>query len=387
MRQLSADYAGFEQGPIRPPSEAASLLIRVTRNCPWNRCSFCTVYKGQRFSQRPVDDVLEDIARVRGCIDALHAMAEQDGRLTLAAARRQIADAGGVASDRAALSAAWHWLAAGAESVFIQDADSLIIKPERILTILRFLQESFPWVRRVTSYARSHTVARMALDDLKAMRAAGLSRIHIGMESGSDRLLALVKKGASQEEHIRAGRLVKAAGIELSEYIMPGLGGRELSREHALESAAALNAIDPDFIRLRTFTMPTDSELFRQSWQQGFTPLNDEEIAGELALFVDALTGIGSHLKSDHIMNLFEDMDGVFPRDKERLVAIPKAFLALPDEERLLYRVGRRLGVFAGLADLHDTARVGRVRGYCQEAGITAANIDYFSREIIRRYI
>jgi len=356
----------------------------VTRNCPWNHCGFCDVYKDKKFSLRPVEDVLEDIARVRRCVDALRAAARESGRLSPDAARPYL---DGETPDRMALYAAWHWLAAGAESVFIQDANSLIIKPERLLTILRFLRECFPWIKRITSYARSHTVARIALEDLKAMREAGLSRIHIGMESGSDRLLVLVQKGVSQEEHIRAGRLVKEAGIELSEYIIPGLGGRELSREHALESAAALNAINPDFIRLRAFAMPADPELFLQHWPQGFILLNDEEIADELGLFLENLTGITSHLKSDHILNLFEDMDGIFPQDKESLVAMPRDFLALPDEERLLYRVGRRLGLFSGLGDLGDAAKRRRVREYCQETGISTANIDYFIGELMRRFI
>jgi len=385
MTRPSPDYAGFEQGPIRPPSEAASLLIRVTRNCPWNRCAFCTTYKEQRFSLRPVEDVLQDIATVHRYVTALRQEAQASGLLSPDGALRRLGDA---APDRAALYAARHWLAAGAESIFIQDADSLIIKPERLLTILRYLRECFPWVRRITSYARSHTVARIAPADLRAMREAGLSRIHIGMESGSDRLLALVKKGVTQKEHIRAGCLVKEAGIELSEYIMPGLGGKELSREHALESAAALNAINPDFIRLRTFVMPTtEAELFLQNWPQGFILLRDEEIAGELALFVDALTGITSHLKSDHMLNLFEDLDGVFPRDKERLAAIPRAFLALPEEERFLYRVGRRLGLFRGLADLADAAKVKRIKEYCQASGITAGNVDYVIGQVMRRFI
>jgi len=385
MSHPSPGYAGFEQGPIRPPSEAGSLLIRVTRNCPWNRCAFCPVYKGQRFSLRPVEDVLQDITRVHRYVMALRQEERESGRLSPEAALRRLGDS---EPDRAALHAARHWLAAGAESIFIQDADSLIIKPERLLAILRSLQTSFPWARRVTSYARSHTVARLALADLRAMREAGLSRIHIGMESGSDRLLALVKKGVTQKEHIRAGCLVKEAGIELSEYIMPGLGGRELSREHALESAATLNAINPDFIRLRTLAMPTaDADLFLQNWPQGFIPLSDEGIAGELTLFVEALAGITSHLKSDHILNLFEDMDGVFPQDKERLAAMPKAFLALPAEERLVYRVGRRLGYFTGLADLADREKVRRIQAYCQTAGITAGNINYIISEVMRRFI
>ncbi|MDR0477843.1 MAG: radical SAM protein [Desulfobulbaceae bacterium] len=384
MPEVSANYTGFEQGPIRPPSEAGSLLIRVTRNCPWNRCGFCDVYKDEKFSLRPVEDVLEDIARVRRYVEALRETAKENRGLSPDAARRYL---GGDAPDRAALGAARHWLAAGAESVFIQDANSLIIKPERLVTILCALRESFPWIKRITSYARSHTVARIALNDLQAMHEAGLSRLHIGMESGSDRLLALVQKGVSQEEHVRAGRLVKEAGIELSEYIMPGLGGRELSREHAVESAAALSAINPDFIRLRTFAMPADPELFLRHWPQGFTLLNDEEIAEEMDLFLSALTGITSHLKSDHILNLFEDMDGIFPQDKECLAAMPKNFLALPEEDRLLYRVGRRLGLFAGLGDLGDTAKARRVRDYCREMDINAANIDYFIGEIMRRFI
>jgi len=385
VNSTSSSYAGFEQGPIRPPSEAGSLLIRVTRNCPWNRCAFCTAYKEQRFSLRPVEEVLQDIASVHRYVMALRQEAQESGRLSPDAALRWLGEA---EPDRAALYAARHWLAAGAESIFIQDADSLIIKPERLLTILKFLRERFPWVRRITSYARSHTAARMALTDLRAMREAGLSRIHIGMESGSDRLLALVKKGVTQKEHIRAGCLVKEAGIELSEYIIPGLGGRELSREHALESAAALNAINPDFIRLRTFAMPTaESELFLQNWPQGFIPLNDEAIAGELALFIDALTGITSHLKSDHILNLFEDMDGIFPQDKERLAAMPRTFLALPAEDRFIYRAGRRLGLFRGLSDLADAEKVKRIKEYCQAAGITAGNIDYVIGEVMRRFI
>jgi len=134
--------------------------------------------------------------------------------------------------------------------------------------------------------------------------------------------------------------------------------------------------------------MPTaESELFLQNWPQGFIPLNDEAIAGELALFIDALTGITSHLKSDHILNLFEDMDGVFPQDKERLAAMPKAFLALPAQERLVYRVGRRLGYFTGLADLADREKVRRIQAYCQTAGITAGNINYIISEVMRRFI
>ncbi|MDR3089141.1 MAG: radical SAM protein [Desulfobulbaceae bacterium] len=382
--EISPDYAGFEQGPIRPPSEANSLLIRVTRNCPWNRCVFCHVYKGQKFSLRPLGEVLEDIRRAHRFVMAIREAAALGRRVS---PDQLIRDIGEARPDLAALQAAWYWLAAGAESIFIQDANSLIIKPERMLTILRCLRQSFPWVRRITSYARSQTLARIPLPILKEMREAGLSRIHVGMESGSDRLLILTRKGVTKDEHIVAGRRVKEAGIELSEYVMPGLGGAEFSQEHARESALALNAINPDFIRLRTFAMPADADLFLAQWPQGFAELGDEGIARELSLFLETLSGIESHIKSDHILNLFEDMDGILPQDQARLAAMPRAFLALPDDLRLIYQVGRRLGIFAGLAGLDDAAKTRQVREYCRAAGLCLANVDSFTGEVKRRFI
>ena len=216
-------YNGFEQGPIRPPSEAASLLIRVTRNCPWNRCSFCPVYKGTKFSIRPVDHVKRDIDSVHRQVEAIRQMA--DTRATSKRARSMPPPAGQTPGEIQALNAALHWHAGGMRSIFIQDANSMIVKPADLTAILVHLKKCFPWVERVTSYARSHTIARIKDDDLKTIAAAGLNRIHIGLESGSDLVLKLVQKGADKATHIKAGRKVKAAGMELSEYVMPGLGG------------------------------------------------------------------------------------------------------------------------------------------------------------------
>ena len=175
------EYRGFEQGPIRPPSEAGSLLIRITRNCPWNRCTFCPVYKGKEFSLRPLDHVLEDINRVHRYVVEIRACAAKNGKVYPAdiARFRLLAGEG----DRAALNAALQWSSSGMRSIFLQDANSLIIKPERLLAILNHLKHCFPWVKRITSYARSHTIARISDQNLQLMAAAGLSRIHIGMET------------------------------------------------------------------------------------------------------------------------------------------------------------------------------------------------------------
>ena len=235
MTKKTPSWEGFEQGPIRPPSEASSLLIRVTRNCPWNRCTFCPVYKGESFSIRPVEHVLRDIDSIHAHIENLQKRSPGEPLSSL-----HLRDA----HERASLGAALHWMQSGMRSVFLQDANSLIIKPERLVRILSRLKEKFPGIRRITSYARSHTICRIDDEELAGIAAAGLNRIHIGMESGSDKVLRMVKKGADKATHIMAGRKVKRAGMELSEYIMPGLGGRTLAREHALETADALNRIN-----------------------------------------------------------------------------------------------------------------------------------------------
>ncbi len=253
-------YAGFEQGPIRPPSEAYSLLIRVTRNCPWNRCTFCPVYKGTRFSMRPVEHVKRDVDSVHRHVQTLRQLADESGRVSRTEIGRAFENV--EPGDWQVFNVALNWAAGGMRSVFLQDANSLVIKPARLVEILTHIKMRFPWVERITSYARSHTLARMKDDDMKAIRGAGLDRIHTGLESGSDRILEMVAKGATKEMHVKAGSKVKRAGMELSEYYMPGLGGRALSEENALETADAMNQINPDFIRLRTLAIPDRAPLF-----------------------------------------------------------------------------------------------------------------------------
>ena len=215
-------YQGFETGPIRPPSEAASLMLRVTRNCPWNQCKFCGLYKGKKFSTRPVAHVKQDIDMLKKQIDRIEtAMASQD---CASANLRAVID-GTIKEEHASLHSALSWHRGGMASVFLQDANTLIIKPDELLEILNHLKQLFPQIQRITSYARSHTIARIRDADMARFAAAGLNRIHIGMESAADEVLKFVKKGVDKETHIKAGQRVKRAGIQLSEYFMPGLGG------------------------------------------------------------------------------------------------------------------------------------------------------------------
>ncbi|MEW5735935.1 MAG: radical SAM protein [Thermodesulfobacteriota bacterium] len=378
-------YQGFEQGPIRPPSEAASLLVRVTRNCPWNRCAFCPVYKEARFSLRPVEHVKNDIDAVAGHLSVLFKMAQKPNGITQEALQ-------GLAQnlapfERTAFAAAVSWYANGMESVFLQDANSLVIKPADLVEILTHLRKRFPWIKRVTSYARSHTIARISDDDLSAISRAGLNRIHIGMESGSDKVLALVKKGTTKEQHVIAGQKVKRSQMELSEYVMPGLGGKALSREHALETADALNRINPDFIRLRSLAIPANIPLAEMVRQGTFIPLSDVAVAEEILLFLESLSGIQSVIKSDHVLNLFEDLEGTLPEDKQKMTAIVRSFLALSPDERTVYQVGRRLMLFSGLADMADSERVRRTREVMERLSITPENVDATIQRLMQQFI
>ncbi len=367
-------YRGFEQGPIRPPSEAQSLLIRVTRNCPWNRCTFCPVYKGAPFSIRPVAHVVRDLDAVYEALQSL-----QDGR--------NLADLGLASGDRGAWVAARNWVRFGRRQVFLQDANSLVVSPADLLTILRHLKRRFPEVTRVTSYARSNSIANLSAADLTALKEAGLSRIHIGMESGADAVLKLVRKGTTQRRHILAGQKVKAAGLELSEYYMPGLGGRRYLEANAVETAAAVNAINPDFIRLRTLAIPPGLPLYEDYAAGRFEKATDMEVARELLLFLEGLSGLTSTIRSDHILNLLPEVDGQLPQDQARLIGIVRAFLALDPELQFLYRVGRRTGMLSGLGDLEDVDKLSQVKAICRRYRITPDTVDAVTDEMMRRFI
>jgi histone acetyltransferase (RNA polymerase elongator complex component) len=378
-------YSGFEQGPIRPPSEAESLLVRITRNCPWNRCTFCPIYKGAKFSLRPVDHVLKDIDTVRFYVDAIEATERSGGTISRKELAKLVPNGGEI--DMRALHAAHNFVANGMKSIFIQDGNSLIVKPDDIVRILLHLKEAFPKVERITSYARSHTIARISDESLSRMASAGLNRIHIGMESGSDKVLKMVKKGADKATQIVAGQKVKQAGIELSEYVMPGLGGKALSRENALETADALNQINPDFIRLRTLALPSGAPLTEQYKAGTFDKLGEVDTVRELLLFLEELAGITSTVRSDHVLNLFPEVDGVLPGDKERMMQPLREFLLLDPEEQMIFCIGRRTHRFARFSDLANPVLRGYALEMCSELGATPENFDAVIDSLMQQFI
>ncbi len=247
------------------------------------------------------------------------------------------------------------WVYSGGKNVFIQDANSLAMSPESFIDALKYLKGKLPTIERVTSYARSRTIAkRLDVEDLKRMKEAGLTRLHIGLETGYDFLLKYLNKGVTKEEHIECGKKVKESGIELSEYVVLGAGGKKWWREHAFETADALNRIDPDFIRFRTLKVLRGMPLYEKVENGDFIISHDEEILLEERLLIENLDGITSYIKSDHILNLLEEIDGKLPDDKEKILSVIDDFLSMDEEQRIVYRFGRRAGIYRSVDDLGD---------------------------------
>lgn len=350
---MSSKSLRYETGPIRPPNEAYSLLLRFTRNCPWNKCAFCHTYKGRKFEKRKIEDIFRDIDTVKAiCEDVTQTSIEKGygGRIT----ESFVEDIFSSYIINECYKSVAVWLYFGSKNVFIQDANSLAMNPVNFVEALKYLKKTFPSINRITSYARSSTTAKLSVDNLKSMKEAGLTRLHIGLESGSNTVMEYMGKGATKENHIESGRKIKDAGIELSEYVMLGIGGKKWSEEHALETADVLNKIDPDFIRFRTLKVLKSMPLYEKVVSNDFIVPSEEDVLREERLLIENLSGIQSRVKSDHVLNLLEEVEGKLPDDKEKMLNVIDRYFALDDEQRFIYRFGRRSGIYRSTDDLQD---------------------------------
>ena len=373
----------FELGPIRPPSEASSILLRVTRNCPWNRCAFCPVYKNTTFSRRDISEVLHDIDSMFHIYSRISEYLKESGESFLTE-QTLIRARGTDTTPLQFYQQMAFWMNQGMKSLFLQDANSLIIKTEDLIRILMHIRNRFPTIERITSYARSHTVHRKSQDDLVEIRRAGLNRIHIGMESGSDRVLELVMKGTTAEEHISAGVRVMSAGFDLSEYYMPGLGGRELMEENALESARVINSVNPTFLRIRSTIPVPGTGLYGMMEENRWTPSTEIEKVLEIKLFLEQLENITTRIQSDHVMNLLEDIEGVFPEDRRRMLDTINRFLELPPEDQERFIIGRRIGAFRVLSQFRRDDQIEELRLSIKKQ---FPSLDQAILQILRNYI
>ena len=286
------------EGPIyRPPSEADSLLIQATVGCPWNKCTFCMIYKkGPPFKVRPVREICEDMV------------------------------------------AAHKVYGAGIKTIFFPAGNTIAMPTKELAEICRFARKVFPHLKRITIYGSSRYIVKKSLEELKEIKEAGLDRIHVGLESGNDEVLRRVKKGTTAEEQIRAGRLIKDAGMELSEYVILGLGGEELSEEHALDTARAINEIRPDFVRLRTLVPKINTLLLHQIKKGKFRLLSPHGVLKETWLLVKNID-CETIITSDHYTN-YINLEGRLPEERDRLLREIEIALQWPENRFRPFFIG-----------------------------------------------
>ncbi|MGD9038841.1 MAG: radical SAM protein [Desulfobacteraceae bacterium] len=284
-------YADYDHPPYRPPSEAGSLLLRVTRGCPWNQCTFCSMYKDTPFEKRPLDEIIQDIETARRIYGTRP------------------------------------------RTVFIGDSNSLVLKPDTLAKILGHLYAHFPATERVTSYARAQTLCKKSLEELRLIRQAGLTRLHVGLETGDPELLKEIKKGATPEQMVEGCLRAKEAGFEVSLYVLAGIGGEERWQQHADGTAAVLNQVDPHFIRIRTFVPTPHSPLWDSVQDGSFQPASAETILREQRRLVELLNVTSQYL-SDHISN-YVPVYGKLPDDRSSMLqTIDKALDDLQTDAR-----------------------------------------------------
>jgi len=207
------------------------------------------------------------------------------------------------------------------------------------------------------------------------------------MESGSDAVLKFVDKGMNADDHVRGGINIREAGIELSEYYMPGLGGRQWAKEHAEQSARVLNQINPDFIRLRTLMMGETLSLWTRVKSGEYDMLAEDEIVKEIGEFISKLDFTGE-LKSDHILNLLPELEGKFPQARQACMDTIERYLEMPLKERLNYRVGRRAGLYEKLNDIYDAAKYDKIDTAMQHVGAdNTEKVDELIEGMKKRFI
>jgi radical SAM superfamily enzyme YgiQ (UPF0313 family) len=236
-------------------------------------------------------------------------------------------------------------------SAFLQDADTLILPTDELVEIILHIKRTFPNIERVTTYARAKSMKRKHLVDYQRLKEAGLTRIHTGMESGSLKVLKLIQKGIKPDDILTGGIRVVESGLSLSEYMMPGLGGRALSREHALETAKILNQIRPDYIRVRTLAIHPMSPLQRMVDEGVFEPLSDEEVVEEIRSLIEQLDEMPTHFRcGDFSLNLLMQVDGRLDTHKQAMIDEIDRYLAMSREQKQAYSLIQR--TYPGMRDI-----------------------------------
>ena len=261
----------------RPPSEAYSLIVQVTYGCSHNRCAFCDMYDDKHFSMRPMEEIFEDV------------------RMARQAYRR-------------------------VERVFLADGDALMRRTSDLVAILDLIYGLFPECERVTSYASPGSLHAKSEEDLCLLRQKGLTMLYMGLESGCDAVLEKMTKGHTVASIVAAGQKARRCGFALSVTAISGLGSVELLEQHAVETAKALSAMNPEYIGLLTLMVEPGTPLFDWVKDGSFRLLTPAQVLQETRLLVQALDSPGSVFRMNHASN-YLSLQGTLNGDQDAMLA------------------------------------------------------------------
>lgn len=263
----------YHEPLFRPPSEARSLILQITLGCSWNKCSFCEMYTSKQFTARKEADVFKEI-------DAFTPYADQIRR------------------------------------IFLADGDPLVLSTERLLRILTKLKATFPKLNRVSTYASPSNLARKSDIELRKLYEAGLTLLYVGIESGDSEVLECIQKGETYETTIEGLNKSKSVGMNSSVMIINGVGGQELTQQHAINSAKVLNATQPKYASTLVLTAHKGLEHYQNRYKGNFIELTQEELFREMKLFMENLELKETIFRSDHASNNLI-LKGILGRDKQ----------------------------------------------------------------------
>lgn len=350
----------FRIGPIRPPSEANSLLIQVTQGCTWNKCKFCELYQHTKFRAFSADSIKQDIDVIAYYAERARRFIGSNGVIDHMALRDELSSMG--SEEQNCFYMVINWLLHGGQTVFLQDGNTLALQNGRLADVLTYLKKTFPQINRITSYGRAESLCRFSAEDYAELHEAGLTRIHSGFESGSDKVLQFINKGVTSEQQIQAGKNIKAGGIEFSVYFMPGVGGKELSRENALGMANVVSEIDPDFIRIRTAAIKPGTELYQDFLSGKFEICSDDEKVLEIQTLLEHANCNQAMIVSDHIINLLPHIEGSLKTEKEHMLGIIAEYFGMSDMDRKVYQLMRRNNAAECILDMKKLGDLDRRR-------------------------
>lgn len=271
----------YEGDIYRPPSEAYSLLLQVTVGCTHNKCTFCSMYKDKKFHLRRMDEVIEDLEDARKSYKYV-------------------------------------------ERIFLCDGDALCLSNEKLMIILKKIQELFPECKRVNVYGRANDVLHKTPDELKELYENGVKMIYLGAESGSDEVLKKIQKGETAEDLIKAVHAIEESGIKASVTFISGIAGKAGWREHAVKTGEMISKMNASYVALLTLMLDPRASIMREVESGELELLTPEEIVAETYLMMEHMNPTKPVVfRSNHASN-YLSLRGNLPEDKQHMMELLK---------------------------------------------------------------